>query len=198
MWLNSILFMNNKLLLLFTVHVAAISLIGGLSYTIVAPIPLQIQIATAQNETTLSTTQQANSTSITLGNPVFVEHDKATPPKPVVVNGTHGLQASYSGSGVVKGVNFSANGSVFIVPRSDGSADLRGHAVITTTEGEKGTYKFYSLGHQDANGSTKDNGAVFFHTTPSGKLSIVKNLVVVFKDQIDKAGNGSTIGWEWK
>ena len=89
-------------------------------------------------------------------------------------------------------------GSVFIVPRSDGSADLRGHAVITTTEGEKGTYDFYSLGHQDANRSTKDNGAAFFHTTSSGKLSTVKNLVVVFKDQIDKAGNGSTIGWEWK
>jgi hypothetical protein len=143
------------------------------------------------------TSQQTNS-SITLGNAIFTEHDKATPPKSIVINGTHGLQASYSGSGVVKGVNFSANGSVFIVPRSDGSADLRGHAVITTTEGEKGTYKFYSLGHQDANGSTKDNGTVFFHTTSSGKLSIVKNLVVVFKDQIDKAGNGSTIGWEWK
>ena len=38
----------------------------------------------------------------------------------------------------------------------------------------------------------------FFHTTPNGKLSIVRGLVVIFKDQIDKAGNGMTIGWEWK
>ena len=190
--------MNNKLLVLFTVHVAAISLVGGLSYAIVATIPLQIQIATAQNETTLSTTQQANSTSITLGNPVFVEHDKATPPKPVVVNGTHGLQTSYSGSGIVKGISFSANGTVFIVPRSDGFVELTGHAVITTTDGENGTYKFYSLGHADPNGTTRDNGTAFFHTTSSGKLSIVNNLVIVFKDQIDNAGNGSTVGWEWK
>lgn len=37
-------------------------------------------------------------------------------------------------SGAVKGVNFSDNGSLFIVPRSDGFADLSGHAVITTVK----------------------------------------------------------------
>ena len=184
---------NNKVDLFLTVSVA-VFLIGGLSYLVTAgPVPLQIQIAVAQN----STNNQTNS-SMTLGNPIFTEQDKATPPKPVVVNGTHGLQASYIGSGVVKGVNFAVNGTVFIVPRSDGFAELRGHAVMTTANGEKGTYNFYSLGHQDANGSTKDNGAAFFQTTSSGKLSIVNGLVIVFKDQIDKAGNGMTIGWEWK
>jgi hypothetical protein len=196
--------MNNNKILLFTVGIAE-CLIWSSSYLVMPPTPLQIQIAMAQNYNTTAasefpastTTLQTNS-SIALGNPVFIEHDKGTPPKPVVINGTHGLEVSYSGSGVVKGVNFSANGTVLIVPRSDGSADGGGHAVITTTDGEKGTYKFYSLGHQDASGSTRDNGAAFFHTTSSGKLSIVKNLVVVFKDQKDKAGNGMTIGWEWK
>ena len=66
--------------------------------------------------------QQSNS-CITLGNPIFTEYDKATPPKPGIINGTHGLQVSHSGTGVVKGVNFSANGTVFIVPRSDGFTD---------------------------------------------------------------------------
>jgi hypothetical protein len=184
---------NNKVDLFLTLSVA-VFLIGGLSYLVMAgPVPLQIQIAVAQN----STNNQTNS-SITLGNPIFREQDKATPPKPVVVNGTHGLQASYIGSGVVKGMNFAANGTVFIIPGSDGFADLRGHAVMTTANGEKGTYNFYSLGYQDADGSTNDNGAVFFHTSSSGKLSIVNGLVIVFKDQIDKAGNGMTIGWEWK
>ncbi len=32
----------------------------------------------------------------------------------------------------------------------------------------------------------------------NSKLGIIDNLVVVFKDQFDKAGNGMTIGWEWK
>jgi len=164
--------------------------------------PLRTQIAMAQNDNAnTSTTTTLTNSSITLGNPVFTEQDKATPPKPVVINEvTHGLQASYSGSGAVKGVNFSVNGTVFIVPRGDSeSADLIGHANITTTDGEKGTYSFYSLGHMDnATGSTRDNGAAFFHTNSSGKLSIVNDLVIVFKDQIDKAGNGMTVGWEWK
>jgi hypothetical protein len=65
---------------------------------------------------------------------IFTEQDKVTPPKPVVINGTHELQVSYPGSGAVKGVNFSDNGALFLVPRSDGFADLSGHAVITTVE----------------------------------------------------------------
>ena len=189
---------NNKILLLFTIGIAMF-LVWSLSYMLMmSPISLHLQIAKAQNSKRPVTTNQQTNSSITLGNPIFTEHDKATLPKPIVINGTHGSQASYSGIGVVKGVNFSANGTVFIVPRSDGSADLTGHAVITTADGEKGSYKFYSLGHTDANGTTRDNGAVFFSTTSSGKLSAINDLVIVFKDQIDKAGNGMTIGWEWK
>ncbi|HEY6883295.1 MAG TPA: hypothetical protein VI278_04575, partial [Nitrososphaeraceae archaeon] len=103
----------------------------------------------------------------------------------------------YSGSGVVKGMNFSV-GTALIHPRSGRAVDLSGHAAITTTDGEKGNYTFYSIGHTDANGTTRDNGAAFFHTNSSGKLGTVNNLVVVFKDQIDKARNDMTIGREWK
>jgi hypothetical protein len=39
-------------------------------------------------------------------------------------------------------MNFAANGTVFIIPRSDGFADLRGHAVVSTANGEKETYIF--------------------------------------------------------
>jgi hypothetical protein len=197
---------NNKASLLLTVGVS-LALIWGSSYLMtMGYVSLPVQIAMGQNYNTTaasefpptasSTTQQTNS-SIILGNPIFTEQDKATPPVPMVINGTQGLQVSYSGSGVVKGVNFSANGTVFIVP-SDKSADLRGHAVITTADGEKGTYNFYSIGHENANGTTADSGAAFFHTTSSGKLGIVSDLVVIFKDQTDKEGNGTTVGWEWR
>jgi hypothetical protein len=60
------------------------------------------------------------------------------------VTGTHGFQVSYSGSGVVKAMNFSDVGTALILPRSGGGADLSGHATITTTDGEKGNYTFYS------------------------------------------------------
>ena len=128
---------NNKILLLFTIGIA-MSIVWLLSYLLMmSPISLHLQTAMAQNSTAPVTTNQQTNSSITLGNPIFTEDDKSTPPKPIVINGTHGLQTSYLGSGVVKGVNFSVNGTVFIVPRSDRSADLRGHAVITTADGEK-------------------------------------------------------------
>jgi hypothetical protein len=43
-------------------------------------------------------------------------------------------------------VNFSAIGTVLLIPRSDGAVDLSGHAVITASNGEKGNYTFYSIG----------------------------------------------------
>ena len=46
--------------------------------------------------------ESTNRFSIIFQNQIFTEQGKAMPPKPVAVNGTRGLQASYSGSGVVK------------------------------------------------------------------------------------------------
>jgi hypothetical protein len=54
--------------------------------------------------------------------------------------------------------------------------------------------RVYSL----TNGSTSDSGDAFFHTTASGKFSVVNDLVVIFKDQIDKEENDMTVRWEWK
>ena len=86
----------------------------------------------------MTTSQQIN-TNITSGNPTLVEHDKPTDLKVVDVNGTRGLEVSHTGQGVVQGINFSANGTVVIVPKSEGGADLNGIANITTGNGEKGT-----------------------------------------------------------
>ena len=47
-------------------------------------------------------------------------------------------------------MNFSDNGTVFIVPTA---LHLNRHAT-TTVDGQTGTCNFYSLGDEDANGST--------------------------------------------
>ena len=52
-----------------------------------------IQKTMAQSPNTITATPETN-TSITL-NPVFTENDKSTPPKAIVINGTHGLQVTY-------------------------------------------------------------------------------------------------------
>ncbi len=202
----------------------AVSLIwlSSSSY-LVPPTALQPHIAIAQNEsntisvnaspsaTSATTDQQANS-GATSRNLTLIEHDKPTHAKIVIVNGTPGLQGFYSGSGVVKGINFSANGTVLIVPRSEGGADLNGQANITTANGEKGAYDFHSVGHVEfakgpirgnikdilANGPISTNGSAYFHTNSSGELTAINNLVVAFKERIDVLGRSTIEGWESK
>jgi hypothetical protein len=165
------------------------------------------------NKTSTATSENMSATPV-LGNPIFVEHDKITSQKQVDINGIKGLSVTFSGNGTVKGISFTDVGSVLITFRPNGFGDLKGQAVITTTGGssssnsssndtsgqEKATYTFYATGHQDATGIVKSTGATFLHTnSTTGKLaSSIDNLVVVFRNQVDKVGNDITIGWELK
>ena len=188
--------MNNHKIFILTIIAVAVSL--DCSLYLMPPGHTIIKKAMAQTATTTNSSTTPSYSSMISGNPIFTETDKSTTSKPVVINGTHGFQVSYSGNGVVKGINFSAVRTVLIMPRSDKALDLNGHAVIATNNGEKGNYTFYSLGYTGADGTTKDNGTATFHTSSSGRLGVVDNLLLVLKDQIDKAGYGRTLGWEWK
>jgi hypothetical protein len=190
--------MNNHKIILSSIAVVTIFVVWSLLLpSLVVPSSTIIQKAMAENATT-NTTIPTN-TNITLGNPIFIEHDKTTNRQGAIINGSQGFKASFAGSGMIKGINFTDTGTALIVLRPNGYSDILGKAVITTIDGtEKGSYTFKSIGHADANGTIRDNGALFFHTNSTSKLAIVNNLVVIFKDQIDKAGNGMTIGWEWK
>lgn len=191
--------MNNHKIILPSIVVVTMFVVWSLLLpSLVVPSSTIIQKAMAENATTTNTTIPTN-TNITLGNPIFIEHDKTTSRQGAVINGSQGFKASFAGSGMIKGINFTDTGTALIVLRPNGYSDILGKAVITTIDGtEKGSYTFKSIGHADANGTIRDNGALFFHTNSTSKLAIVNNLVVIFKDQIDKAGNGMTIGWEWK
>ena len=191
--------MNTLRIIVPSIAVVTIFVVWSLFLpSLVVPSSTIIQKAMAENATTTNTTIPTN-TNITLGNPIFIEHDKTTSRQGAIINGSQGFKASFAGSGMIKGINFTDTGTALIVLRPNGYSDILGKAVITTIDGtEKGSYTFKSIGHADANGTIRDNGALFFHTNSTSKLAIVNNLVVIFKDQIDKAGNGMTIGWEWK
>src|SRR5438067_78716 len=189
--------MNNHKIILSSIAVVTIFVVWSLLLpSLVVPSSTIIQKAMAENATTTNTTIPTN-TNITLGNPIFTEHDKTTSRQGAIINGSQGFKASFAGSGMIKDINFTDTGTALIVLRPNGYSDILGKAVITTIDGtEKGSYTFNSIGHADANGTIRDNGSLFFHTNSTGKLAIVNNLVVIFKDQIDKAGNGMTVGWE--
>jgi hypothetical protein len=196
--------MKTKSLSLFGALAISISLI----LSIFAAVTSQInhhQQAMAAASTSNNTTSAAMSVTPVLGNPIFSEHDKATSQKQVVINGANGLIVGFSGNGTIKGIDFTDVGTALITFRPNGDGDAKVQAVITATGSsgtsapEKATYTFYSIGRQESNGTVRDNGAAFFHTnSTNGRLASIDNLVVVVRDQVDKAGNGMTIGWEWK
>ena len=188
--------MKNHKIILPSIAAMTIFVVWSLSPRLVDPSSIIIQKAMAENAT-INTTIPTN-TYITLENPIFIEHDKTTSRQGVVINGSQGFKASFAGSGMIKGINFTDTGTALILLRPNGYSYILGKAVITTIDGsEQGSYTLYSIGHADVNGTIRDNGAAFFHTNSTGKLDVVNNLVVVFKDQVDKAGNGVTVGWEW-
>src|SRR6266496_2453477 len=146
------------------------------------------QQAMADASTSNNTTTTAMGMTPVLGNPIFSEHDKITSQKQVIINGSKGLRVAFSGNGTIKGIDFTDAGTALITFRSNGYGDLKGHGIITTTATGK-----------DGGGTVNSNGATFFHTdSTTGKLAFIDNLVVITRNQVDKAGNDVTIGWEWK
>jgi hypothetical protein len=218
---------NNIKILIPLVVAIAVSLIGGSSSPHLMPHGiLQMPTAMAQDENSTSATSQATNPSTSLGKPIFTEHDKPTGARLADVNGTRGLQVNYSGTGAVNGIDFSANGTVLIVPRGDRTTDFNGHAVIITPSGETGNYTFQSIGRV-INGTIKDvignitthvgniassqplrnmvtselirtSGTAVFHAASSGELSTINNLTVAFQEQIDILGRSKIEGWELK
>jgi hypothetical protein len=157
-----------------------------------------IQKAMAENA---ANTTIATNTNITLGNPIYTELVKPTNRQadPPVEYLTEAVKAGpYTGSGMIKGINFTHAGIGSAISGPDGYTDLHGKRVITTIDGEKAPYTYMAIGHADANGIFRDNGALFFHTNSTGKLARINGLVVIFSSHRDKAQtNFMNVGWEW-
>jgi hypothetical protein len=146
-----------------------------------------------------STTTPITNTSLVLGSPIYIAHDKITSVKPLLINGSHAEGVLMSGKATLKGVNVTESGTALLILRPDGSSDVRGQLVMTTSEGSEARAIFYAIGHEAPVNSTTVNGAAFLHTSgTTPKLASVNNIVLIIKSLVDKAGNLSITGWELK
>jgi hypothetical protein len=141
-----------------------------------------IQNASATNITSTSSTS-TNGSNITLGTPqVYTEYDKTTSFKPAIVNGTHGTQITFTGHGIMNGINITDNGNAFLTNSSGG-------AIYTTGRGTAfHGFTFQAIGHHGADGKLRDFGTIFN----------TKGMVGIYKDEIEKNGNAITKVWLWK
>jgi len=141
-----------------------------------------------------------NATTLNLGSPFYIEKDKTTSITPVTINGIHAARVTFSGNGTTKGVSFTDKGTALSLRGPNGDIHIQGTAVITGQNGEKGNFTFQEVGHVSASdGKTRAAGAAFFNTiNPTGKLAFLNNLVAIYKDIINKSGNGLVTAWEWR
>jgi len=165
------------------------------------PNAYNIQLAkTAEAALSSDAANMTSTTShpLTLGNPYFAEYDKTTSQKPILINGTiNATEITFSGHGTAKDVNFTDNGNALIIPRGGSAVLLQGKDNLVSSGGDKASVNIKELGHVDANGMLKANGAAFYDANATGKFAYLGNTVSIYTDEVDKSGNGKVFAWEW-
>lgn len=171
-----------------------------------------IQNVFAINSTITSTSSpNTNLGNITLGNPQFnyTGYDKTTSFRPATVNGTHGIQVSFAGHGIVNGIDITDNGSAFVTNGTGGVVYIEGDGKLVSKNGT-GTlsYAFQGTGHYGADGKLRATGSIFQHHYPEGKvpielrttgnLAFLKDTSTIYKNEVDKAGNAVLKIWFWR
>lgn len=142
----------------------------------------------------------SNVTSITIGEPFYKQNDKPTNQKQVKASGANATEVSFSGNGTANNISFKDTGKATIIPRSGGASYIQGNVEIVNVNNssEKTSYTFQEIGQPSSDGTIKSNGAAFFGSNATGKLAFLNNMVVIYQNQIDKAGNSSLVAWKWK
>jgi hypothetical protein len=168
-------------------------------------VPKQIaQKVFGANGTTNTTTASLSSTNgsiITLGNPQlnYTEFDKVTSFKPALVNGTHGIQISFTGYGILNGIKITDSGKAFVTNMSGVLHTIASGVLVSGNGSTAGTVDHIdqAIGHYGADGKLRDTG-IILNTKATGNLAFLGNMVGMYKDESDKAGNVMTETWFWK
>lgn len=156
---------------------------------------------TVSNATSARTVEGTTSSNIAIGSPEFIgtEYDKTISLKPASVNGTHGFLIVFVGNGTLKGVNVTDSGKGFIFNGPNGKVYSRGEGIWMAINGDVGmaTYNFQGVGQYGTDGKLR-NIITDLQTNATGKIAFLGNVVVIDKNEIDKAGNAITKYWELK
>jgi hypothetical protein len=149
---------------------------------------------------TATSSVTSNIATITIGEPFYKQNDKPTSQKTVKAGGINATEISFSGNGTANSINFKDTGKALIIPRSGEASYIQGNAEIVNinNSSERAAYTFQEIGQPASDGKIKANGAAFFGSNATGKLAFLNNVVVIYQNQIDKAGNSSLVAWKWR
>jgi hypothetical protein len=191
--------MNTKSML--TAFMLLLSVIGS---SMVLSVPLKISEIQAQGQNTTLTSSAVPSTiNVTIGE-LIVEGSGVPAGLRVLDVGTEDkgpkIEVSYVGNATIRGdINAMDMGTLWSITNPDGTVYSEGQGILTsTTTGEMATYTFKAIGQNGPDGKLRNHGAIFFNSSasPSVNLSFLNNMIGVYADEIDAAGNSVTRIWE--
>jgi hypothetical protein len=133
--------------------------------------------------------------TLILGDPFYVAHGKITSLHPT--NETGKMAATYTVSGIAKGLNVTDSGSFSLMTRADGIQYGQGQGALVTKGGDSAPFTFQFLGNTASEGKSIDHGSWYVTSPATGKLSFLNNEALLFKGEIQKNGTISLLGWEW-
>lgn len=155
-----------------------------------------------------------SSNNLSIIYPVYVEHfnqvikknfnEKQLQEKSVIKENENQntTVGSFSGNGTLNGnIEVKVNGTAKVTSLDNMSVFISGMAEFTaTTTGDRAPYTFQAIGHYNKDESFSSAGSMFFNSTiiTGGELSSFKNTVGIFKDIVDKYGNGTFLMWRWE
>ena len=101
---------------------------------------------------------------------------------------------SFASNGTMKGnIEYSKAGEYVSVSKGNNQTFDQGHGVITTKDGETANYTFIEV----FNG-TDYQGASVYNTNSTGNLSVLDNVLLIFKGGGDESRNYILEQWLWK
>ena len=108
------------------------------------------------------------------------------------------FETSMQGSGTLAGVNVTTMGTYWAEMRPDGTlyGECPNQGVIMAPDGVA-TFRASGVGAGTADGGSKFRGAVYFEAS-APSLSRLNGMAVVYKWDVDAAGNATWELWEWK
>lgn len=133
-----------------------------------------------------------------LGKPFFDERGKITSRRVINTESPVKIEISLTSTGIMNGLNATDRSTFISTVRPDRTVFSKGSGILTAEGGEIAMYTFEGLGRYYQDGILRSNGISFLETESTGKLAFLNNLVGIFKNEIDPAGNTATKTWELK
>ena len=153
---------------------------------------------TVANKLYVQAFDEANSTrSLDLGKPFVVEIYQSLGEKPETAD--NGIYSNFAGKGTLNGrLNITVEGNYSETLRNNDTSYIQGKTKFSTKDNGTAIFDFDAIGNYKQDGTFNSIGAAIFEDKARGELSFLSNWVAIYKDQVDKSGNGTFLMWHLK